>query len=66
MTTQELQKLRQAGFTIDQIAELDAKLTKRVGFRALVRTAEVARTYQTTESEWQEAWKIAAAIGDAQ
>jgi len=61
MTIQELQKLKEAGFTVEQIADLDAKLSKRVGFRALVHMMGVLQAYETPFSEVQEAWRLAAA-----
>jgi len=66
MTTQEIQKLQQAGFTIDQIAEIDKKMSRRAGFRALIRMAQTVQDYETPESEWTEAWKIAAVMRCAQ
>jgi hypothetical protein len=59
MTLAELQKLREAGYTVDQIAELDTKLTRCVGFRALVHMMTVLQFYDTPFSEVQEAWRLA-------
>lgn len=66
MTLAELQKLREAGYTVDQIAELDTKFSKRLGFRALVHMMSVLQWYETPESDVQEAWRIAAIIGGVQ
>lgn len=65
MTTQELQQLKEAGFSIDQIAEIDTKLDKRVGFRELVRMAKIAQDYDTPEIDWQEAWRLATVMRSA-
>jgi phosphopantetheine adenylyltransferase len=63
MTIQEIQKLKEVGFTVEQIEELDLKLKKRVGFRALVHMMRTLQDYQTPFSEVVEAWRLAAIIG---
>ena len=66
MDIQEMQQLKDAGFTIEQITEIDAKLTKRVGFRALVHMMGVLQFYDTPFDEVIEAWRLAAVTRSAQ
>ena len=66
MDIQELQKLKDAGFTMEQIEEIAVRYQKKVGFRALVQMMLCLQDLSVPFSEVTEAWQLAAVTRSAQ
>lgn len=66
MTIQELQALHQAGFTAEEIEEIELRYQKKVGFRALVQMASTLQDYNVPFSEIVDAWRLAAVTRSVQ
>ena len=66
MTIEEIQKLREAGHTSQQIEEIDQKIKDKAGFCAMVQMAACLQDYNVPFSEVVEAWRLAAVTRNTQ
>lgn len=65
MNIQELQQLKDAGFTIEQIEAIEVK-HQNVGFRALVQMMLCLQDLKVPFSEVIDAWQLAAVTRSVQ
>jgi hypothetical protein len=66
MNITEIQKLKEIGFTLEQIEEMEVRYANQVGFRALVQMMLCLQDLKVPFSQVVDAWQLAAVTRCAQ